>query len=276
MRLRGHPSLSFPPRDVMTVEVGEHMDGRTRFDLEIACMTLYGVDTPLPLHITEKILHSDSTAVRDFLDIFNHRILSLLYRIWGRYRLHVGCTQWGEDDLTRQINDLIDLPEIPMALRYAGIFFQRPRSATGLEHLLRAYFPDVPVAVEQCLPREITISPRQQCQVGMSGCSLGQDLILGERIVEVNGSFRVCVGPLSREHRGDFLPDSDQVQRIHALVDAWCQEPLDWELLVLRASEDIQSACLSGDNPRTRLGINSWLGQPPDASTATTLRPCDL
>ena len=159
-----------------------------------------------------------------------------------------------------------------MALQHAGIFFQRPRSAAGLEHLLRRFFPGLPIEIQQCLPREIFVDERQQCQLGRSGCTLGGDALLGERVLEVNGAFRVSIGPLSAALRDAFQPETPEVELVNALVDAWCQEPLDWELQILRATEHSQTTILSGDSPQTRLGINSWLGQPPDTAT-TTLRP---
>jgi len=149
VRLKGHPSLSFPKRDVASVQPSQHPEGGRRHDLEVAFLTLFGVDSPLPPHITEAIVRRPGDgAARDFLDIFNHRLLSLLYRGWARYRMHIGCQRWGEDPLTHQLDALVDLPELPDALRYAGLFFQRSRSASGLLQLLQLYLPGVPFAID--------------------------------------------------------------------------------------------------------------------------------
>jgi type VI secretion system protein ImpH len=275
VRLKGHPSLTFPKRDVASLTHTSRPDGRERYELEIAFMTLFGVDSPLPPHVTEDIVRGSpqSDAARDFLDIFNHRLLSLLFRSWGRYRLHVGSPRWGEDPLTRQLDALLDLPALPDALRHAGLLFQRPRSAEGLLTLLRGYFPGLGFALEQCVPRLVEVPTDQRSRLGARACQLGEDLLLGEQVLDASGAFRLRVGPVPLERQRDFRPGEPGAALLTAAVEAWCQEPLDWEIEVLMVTGDASQTRLSGDAPAARLGVDTWLGRPAGAAASITLRP---
>ena len=89
--LRALLSLSFPPSAVYEVE-------RPTAALPLPAMTvtflgLTGPSGVLPRHYTELLLRLDREAkgpekhaLRRWLDLFNHRLLSLFYRAWEKYR----------------------------------------------------------------------------------------------------------------------------------------------------------------------------------------------
>ncbi len=61
-------------------------------EMTVAFLGLTGIQGVLPHHYTEHILaraQSRDFAMAEFLDLFNHRILSLFYRAWEKHRLPV-------------------------------------------------------------------------------------------------------------------------------------------------------------------------------------------
>src|SRR5947199_303842 len=94
----------------------------------------------------------------DFLDIFNHRFISLFYRAWEKYRFPIAYERGGDDAFSRHLYSLIGMGTAGLQkqlgisdeilLYYAGLLSQRPRAAIALEGLLQDYF-GVPVEVEQ-------------------------------------------------------------------------------------------------------------------------------
>jgi predicted component of type VI protein secretion system len=111
-------------------------------------------------------------GLRDFLDIFHHRILSLFYRSWEKSHFPVVYERNGRDPITQHVGDLVGMAADPpadaparhrSALRfYAGLLLPQPRSALGLEQLLEGVF-DVPVEVEQFVGEWYTPVGETQC-----------------------------------------------------------------------------------------------------------------
>ena len=66
-------------------------------------MGLTGPDGVLPLYYTVRggTRPGRRHGVRDFLDIFNHRIISLFYQAWEKYRFTVPARAWGAGPVCR-------------------------------------------------------------------------------------------------------------------------------------------------------------------------------
>ena len=84
IRFGQNPSLAFSPSAIEGLEPGK--DGRPP-RLFVNFLGLLGPNGALPLHITEFIrdrqFNNRDPALARFLDLFNHRILSLFYRAWS-------------------------------------------------------------------------------------------------------------------------------------------------------------------------------------------------
>jgi len=108
VRFRPDASVSFPSTDVRRItRWKDPASGEAVYRVEQTFLGLYGVASPLPVHYAYHVGRSieeaaptrtigdESTAlpedaetspVRDFLDIFHHRLTSLYYRAWAKYR----------------------------------------------------------------------------------------------------------------------------------------------------------------------------------------------
>jgi len=92
VRFRALPSHGFPPGSISEIrpssDRGADENGKGP-ELVTAFMGLVGPAGVLPRHYTtlliERIREKDF-ALRDFLDPFHHRIVSLFYRAWEKYR----------------------------------------------------------------------------------------------------------------------------------------------------------------------------------------------
>lgn len=96
VRFRALASLNFPPSVVYDLE---RSPGRRPPLMTVAFGGLYGPGSALPDHYTEFIINprlddevaddggmEERTALREWLDLFNHRLLTLFYKTWEKYR----------------------------------------------------------------------------------------------------------------------------------------------------------------------------------------------
>lgn len=292
-RFRPDVSMGFPATDIRRVS---HVDDRDRGDcfyqIDVTFLGLYGVATPLPLHYAVDVLRSvetysvtsqaqgeggatsaaaesGSTPIRDFLDIFHHRIVSLFYRSWLKYRYDRSFGMPGRDHITDYLLWLIgcspDLDESAIGLqpvrmlRYAGVLTQRPRSATMLEGLLQDYWEGVDARVEQCVGRWVTIGESDQCRMGSANSGLGTDITVGEQVYDLNGSFCISLGPMDWETYLSFLPGTACYSQTRSLAAFYCTDPLSFSVELHLQAGEIPEMKLTSGTDGSRLGLTSWV-----------------
>lgn len=89
VRFRAHQSLQFPASEIYAFEEPEE-GGPARMTVTFFGMT--GSAGVLPRPYTELVLarsRQKDTTLRSFLDLFNHRLISLFYRAWEKYRFWI-------------------------------------------------------------------------------------------------------------------------------------------------------------------------------------------
>ncbi|MBX3465640.1 MAG: type VI secretion system baseplate subunit TssG [Planctomycetes bacterium] len=281
VRLTGWLSLAFPTGDVASVapspsappaEDGAPAPDGPPWRLESPLLALYGTSSPLPECYTEALLDQDDDggAERGFLDLFQHRLLSLLWRAWGRYRWQVGWRPGGADAITDRVARLVGLGEgaLPPGhraprlelLSVAGLLAVEPRTASALELLLRRALPDHEVEVVPFAPRWAPLAPPDLSRLGGERCALGQTAVLGERILDRAGTFRVAVVCPDAAAYLALFDDDGPLVTIRELVDLFNPDLLDCELeqrLAPAARCELRLGAAEA-----RLGWSTWLGRP--------------
>jgi len=284
VRLAGWLSLAFPPGDVSSITpcapappaAGEDpapADGPP-WRLESPLLGIYGTSSPLPDCYTESLLDQDEGGPeRGFLDLFQHRLLSLLFRTWSRYRWDVGWRGPGAsgplDATTDRVARLVGLgpdalPPGHRAARLAllshiGLLTVEPRTAGALELLLRRALPRLRIEVVPFVARWTPLPPDDLSRLGGARCVLGESTVCGERVLDRAGTFRIAVGCPDAPSYLSFFEADGPLQTLRELVDLFNTDLLDCEL---EQRLDPAATCepLLG-SPHARLGWSTWLGR---------------
>jgi type VI secretion system protein ImpH len=281
LRLRPDPSLAFSPADVRRVEepsVREApRDARDHaapdrievpYRVTVNFMGLYGVAAPTPVYLTEMIGATDVDAdeLVDFLDLFNHRMLSLFYRAWIKYRYPFGYEPEGRDEVSSRLLGFVGLADpavrrrtgLPTSrlLRYLGLLSLRTRPAVGLKLLLADHF-GVPAEVAERVFRWVPIPPEGHNRIGVANSRLGVDLTVGERVPDRAGKIRVALGPLHFDQYLSLLPPTPGFHVLCALVRLWAGDRFDFEVELVVRREEIPEMRM-GEGSASRLGWTSW------------------
>lgn len=291
LRFRPEASLGFPAGDISGLEL-IHAAGSAspRFRITTGFLGLYGSTSPLPSFYSEDILWEDpdNTRVRDFLDIFNHRLISLFYRCWQKYRYQAEFEDEKDDRFTMGLFALIGLgtPALRQAagladprrfLHFSALLHQQPHSASALERLIRDYFEEIPVEIEQCTARWVPIRQEQLVSLGQSNCRLGLDCTIGSRVLGRRGSFRIRIGPLEYEQFLEFLPDQESYRTLRRLVGLFISDRLEFDVLVrVRRWSRLQLISKGVGQSLPRLGWNTRLfSEPPDEHKEESVVFCE-
>jgi type VI secretion system protein ImpH len=219
VRFRAYLSLSFPPSSIYEIQPASAALNLPA--MSVAFMGLTGPSGVLPQHYTELLLRlerdgkgAEKGALRAWFDLFNHRLLSLFWRAWEKYRFYIRYErgEYGRKEpgtFTQMLFSLVGLGLSPLRnrlrvvrrieaagerqeailariddislLHYSGFFAHRPRCAVALEAILRDYF-GFGFQVRQFQGQWLYLEPANQSRLGFAdgNCRLGVDLVEGE------------------------------------------------------------------------------------------------
>lgn len=249
-------------------------------------MGLTGPTGILPLVYTELIMdrvRNKDHSLREMLDVFNHRMISLFYKAWEKHKFPVPYEREGADAVSSYLKSFLGLGTAGLSDRqdvsdrsfiyYAGLLAHRPRSAGALQQLLADYF-EVPVEVQQFCGSWYKLDRSAQTKLvdtPLESARLGFGAVVGDEIWDLHAGVRLRFGPLTRTQYVEFLPGSAGHRALKALLKFYANEEYAFELqLVLKRDETPPCELGAEGADGTRLGWLTW------AKTATIDRdPAD-
>jgi type VI secretion system protein ImpH len=272
VRVQPNLSLAFPEGDIQAID--QDADGNWRVVANF--FGLYGVSSPLPTYYTEDLIEevrNGRSAMRDFLDIIHARLYPMLFSAWEKYRLWIAVSERADVRRLEQLLALIGRAGISPGfnrdghlLRFAGLFSQFPRSALGLETLVRGLLRGAPVVAEPCVSRIVPIPRETQFVLGEPSGQLGNALI-GSEVEQRSSAVVLHVGPIDAQHFDSLLPGGPAHALLSRDLALYLNEPVQCELCLLLDSAECRPALL-GVAQWSRLGLDMWLGTGDEAEDA--------
>lgn len=292
VHFRAYQDLTFPASQIYSLDLPAKPEEPA--EMVVTFLGLTGPSGILPRHYTEMIMRlereargPERTALRDWLDIFNHRLLSLFYRAWTKYRFFIpyqrreyalpqpdAFTQalysaigmgtpglrnrlrvayWDSENPEQPDRTLARIEDLSLIF-YSGLLSQRPRGATALRALLEDYF-QIPVEVKQFHGQWLQLDPLSYSCLGEGEANnaLGLNTVAGERVWDVLGRIRLRLGPLTYREFTQFIPDrSISTQRkafflLAHLVRWFTGMELSFDVQILLKAPEIPECSLPND-----------------------------
>lgn len=286
VRLRSQMGFNFAGADVERIEPPTASCSFP--SLIVNFLGLAGAQGPLPTAYTPQLLRDEAGALRDFLDIFHHRLLWLVYRIHAAHHPELTLAEPWKGQCANEIFALIGLGRDPDAatrnalggqgkasvpdqalLEFSGLLAHRPRSASGLKQLLSEYF-HVPVEVRQFAGGWYVLEEEQWTRIGVNSGQnriLGSDVVLGKRVWDEHAGVSIRLGPLDLGAFTSFLPEGPAHRALCNLARFYLNDEFDISLELVLKGDQIPETLLwdSEPNPALRqasLGQLAWLRTP--------------
>jgi type VI secretion system protein ImpH len=283
VRFRTLASLTFPPSAIYDLQLPADLAQ------PLMTVTFFGLTGPsgvLPRHYTELLMRiqreskaPEKFALRDWLDMFNHRLIAHFFRAWAKYRFWMAYERgdplrdepdtfttallslvgmgtpalrnrlqiaWRPTDEVRpaprvlaQANDLV-------LIYFSGLLAHRPRCAVGLKQLVAEY-TGLPTEVRQFQGQWLLIEPDKQSRLGMrdGNAELGTNFVVGERVFDAQSKIRIRLGPLPFERFQEYLPDRTPFPECKAIfelihmVRLYIGPEFDFDIQLVLAAETV-------------------------------------
>jgi type VI secretion system protein ImpH len=267
----GNFGFGFQASDIQAI-IPPRADGRRRQPkLRTGVLGLGGVNGPLPNAISEMVLErtkSRDTGFRAFLDIFNHRLLSLFYRLRRWSRIDLGHDPPERSVYSRYLRALMGLGTPHLANRldiadrslyaHAGLLAGRARSAHGLETILKYHFRSA-LRIKPLSGAWCTLDETQVTRVGRANHALGQNVVVGSRVWDQQSGFTIEIDFTDITIFQDFLPVGLSYKRMMGLVRFYVGGEYEIYLRLRYLAPDVPARGLSTTRGMM-LGWTSWLG----------------
>ena len=267
-------ALGFPASELHALDLPAAGSADAPARVTVTFLGLTGPQGVLPHAYTEHAAartRARDTAFRDFLDLFHHRVLSLLYRAWAKHRAAVVHEAGGEDRLEDHLLDVAGLgtPALRgrLAVRdeslafYAGVLARAARPADGLACLVADYF-GVPARIEQFVGEWRRLDAGGQCTLGAEDEAgrLGFGVV-GDAAWDPHARVRLRLGPLTRAQFDAFLPGGDAHASLRELARLYADGQVGVEAQLVLAREAVTGCALGATT--SGLGRGSWLASRP-------------
>lgn len=280
-----NPQLSYNKSDIESVSL-EETNKKQIATISINFLGLYGATSPLPAFYSEGIIQNkeNADATRDFMDLFNHRMISLVYKCWEKYRYYQlykaelyninsgniktshkkntdRFTNWmfalcGLNKVEQRNDPDVDWQSL---LPFIGMLGMRCHSASVVESILRFYFKFEHFFICSNVKRFVEIEEDQQNRLGNQCATLNNDLVLGTEVEDRSGKFRIIISNLSYERFTKFLPDGEHYRALIKIVNHILRDQLDYDIKLQLIKQEVPTLSLSHHNEE-KLGWSTWVG----------------
>ncbi|MBU2870490.1 type VI secretion system baseplate subunit TssG [Colwellia sp. E2M01] len=231
VRFKADQHLGFPGQSVSKIDIKNSEDkDKVAVDMHVSFMGLTGISGALPQHYSELVLERlklKDTGMRDFYDLFNHRLISLFYRAWEKYRFSVNYQSNLEaksDSFTSVLEKLSG--EQAIQKYYAGLFNKKVKTIDGLTLILRD-FTQCEVNIKQFQGQWQRLSILDQTRLGGKKspegqfAALGVDATIGSKVWDINSAIAIVIKPNANTKIHSFLPGQKTSRLLKSLIKSY-------------------------------------------------------
>ncbi|KPZ55510.1 hypothetical protein AN391_02557 [Pseudoalteromonas sp. P1-13-1a] len=258
--------FGYPGNSITKLEEAGFEDGLHKVNIQVSFMGLTGCSGALPQFYSELVmqrLRYKDTTMRDFYDMFNHRLISLYYRAWKKYKPslnHINNDK--KKDPYTQMLGLLSGGYNEHQLHFSGLYSRKIRNAFDLQSVLGSYL-GCEVKINQMVGQWYELKLQEQTalasQVMYEGqhARLGVDSVIGKQVWDVSSSIEVHIKPNKPCKVKQLLPRGELFQLAKKITKDYIGNSIQFRLIIEADFTCLDTAQLLED--KAQLGINSFL-----------------
>lgn len=278
VRFCQRPFLTFVPSAIDSYEPGTSEKADRMY---IYFTGLFGPQGPLPLWLTEyakerEWRYNDHTLT-DFLNVFHHRLIGLVWKAWALSQKTVDLDNQSEGRFPKYHGSFIGQGMTSLRNRdsvnddakfyYSGRLVPEARNASGLAAILNDFFT-VPARVATFVGHWLKLPEESICRVGTSKETglLGRNVIAGSSIWDSQLRIRIELGPMNLKDFLRFLPSGKTFKKLRDWVLNYLGFEFLWDVRLVLEKDEVPNCTLGQFG---QLGYSSWLKSAPFPQDAT-------
>ena len=267
------PGFSFPASEISELRF---IEAESRAEMDINFMGLIGPSGILPHWYNElsmERLRNKDSALVEFLDMFHHRLISLLYLAWKRSRITVHYRRGGTDRFSARFRSMIGLgsdksalPQgivVESLLYFAGLISRQSPTVAAIESAV-SHFSGQKTVVNQFVERTIKLPESDLTSIGKVNSALGENALCGSLVWDNMSKFCIELGPMTAPDFKRFLPGREMLSSILALVRFIVGIEYEFEICLILKNDQVAPCCLGGLSSgfAPQLGWSTWVKAP--------------
>jgi len=285
LRFKTRTSFSFPNNEIFSISASTEHAAVITWEMHVSFLGLTGGTGVLPYHYTELILQrlkQKDESLSQFLDIFNHRTISLFYQAGTKYSLPIeyerkklnpslkkGRSAASQALLamiglgTQGLTDRLQVRDESL-LYYSGLLTQKVRTSSGLKQILSDYF-NLPVRIQEFVGQWQELIPDIRTRIASKlepkgqNAALARSAMLGAKGWIAQGKIKILLGPLNKEQFYRFAPGTKSLEAMNDMVQMYLGLEHDYEFIIEVKRADLpRKITLDKKNPPI-LSWNTWL-----------------
>lgn len=285
VRFHSRQSLSFPAAEIAAIEDQPSVSGMNQWHMQVNFLGLTGSNGVMPYHYSEMVLKRlkvKDKSLMNFLDLFNHRLISLFYQASVKYHLpleherkRLQVTPGSEsDNPTKILLALIGLGTHGLNQRlytkdesllfYSGLFSKKVRTTSGLKQIIFNHF-NIPVEIREFIGQwqELiddvrTRLPGLALPRGQNN-QLGKSVMLGRKGWFAQGKIQIILGPLTAQQLHTFAPGTSTLRALNEIVKLYINFEHDYDFVMRIRRSDLPGATRLLQVKPPLLSWNTWL-----------------
>ncbi len=267
IRFTATQKFGYPGNAITKLEETSFEDGLHKVNMQVSFMGLTGCSGALPQFYSELVmqrLRYKDTTMRDFYDMFNHRLISLYYRAWKKYKPSLNHVNKDKNkDPYTQILGLLSGGYNEHQLHFSGLYSRKIRNASDLKSILSSYL-GCDVTIKQMIGQWHDLNPQEQTRLasqtlyeGQHAC-LGVDTVIGNKVWDISSNIEVHISSNDPSKARALLPKGTLFELTNKIIKDYVGNAVQFRLVIESNFDELETATLSKND--CQLGANSFLG----------------